>query len=54
MAGKIRWIFKFFRENYITGKTKSGGLNLVVFRKFRHILIPATIFTRHNITRHSL
>ena len=24
MAGKIRWIFKFFREIYITGKKVAG------------------------------
>ena len=24
MADEIRWIYKFFRENYITGKTVAG------------------------------
>ena len=24
MAGKIRWIYKKFRENYITGKIVAG------------------------------
>ena len=33
MAGKIRWIYNFFREIQVN----SGGLNLAVFRQFRHI-----------------
>ena len=51
MTDKIRWFYKFFRENYITGKIVAG----LIWRFFGKsaIFIPAIIFTLHNITRHN-
>ena len=51
VAGKIRWIYKLFRENFITGKIMAG----LIWQFFGNsaIFIPAIIFTRNNITRHN-
>ena len=46
MAGKIRWIYEFFRENYITGKiwqVKFGGFYQIRHIYTRHYFLPATI-----------